>query len=104
MQNSMQWIQDTPAGAALNVRVIPRAPRNRVEGVLGDALKIRLQAPPVDGKANAALVRFLADTLDISAARVEILAGETGRRKRIRLAGMTAAAVRAGLGVPQTLS
>ena len=104
MQNSMQWIQDTPAGAVLNARVIPRAPRNRVEGVLGDALKIRLRAPPVDGKANTALIRFLAATLDISAARVEIMAGETGRRKRLCLRGMAAAEIRARLGMPQTLS
>ena len=72
----------------MNVRVIPRASRNQIQGVLGDALKIRLQAPPVDGKANDALVRFLADTLNVPVRHVRLLSGETGRNKKVFLDGV----------------
>ncbi|MFH0908709.1 MAG: DUF167 domain-containing protein [bacterium] len=89
----MTWIKSTPDGVVLTIRVVPRASKNSVDGPLGDALKIRLQSPPVDGKANKALVRFLADMLDIAASRVVIVAGETGRSKRILVRGMDASAL-----------
>ncbi len=88
----MPWIQPTPDGAVLRVRVTPRASRNEVQGVLGDALKIRLQAPPVEGKANEALVRFLAERLDLPLRAITLLSGETGRNKRVRVAGLSEAA------------
>ena len=83
----------------VNVRVIPRASRNQIQGVLGDALKIRLQAPPVEGKANEALVRFLADILDLPARNISLLSGETGRNKRVLLKTLDEAAARARLEV-----
>jgi hypothetical protein len=76
----------------LTVRVIPRAAREQVAGLHGDALKIRLPAPPVEGKANAALIRFLSDRLDVPANRVSILSGETGRNKRVLVRGAEAGA------------
>ncbi|MGD0017539.1 MAG: DUF167 family protein [Verrucomicrobiia bacterium] len=79
----MSWFQTTADGVVLNIRVVPRASKTEVQGVLGDALKIRLQAPPVDGKANAALVKFLADKLGIAKSNVTLLSGETGRVKRV---------------------
>ena len=84
----MSWIQPAAGGCVVNVRVIPRASRNQIQGVLGDALKIRLQAPPVDGKANDALVRFLADTLNVPVRHVRLLSGETGRNKKVFLDGV----------------
>ena len=93
----MTWIKATPDGAILTIRVVPRASKNSIDGPLGDALKIRLQSPPVDGKANKALVRFLADMLDLSASRITILSGETGRSKRIEIRGVAEASVRAKL-------
>ena len=83
----------------VNVRVIPRASKNQIQGVLGDALKIRLQAPPVDGKANDALVRFLADTLRLPARNISLLSGETGRNKRVLLIGLDEAEARARLNI-----
>ena len=97
--SSMSWIEPTAGGCVLNVRVIPRASRNKIQGVLGDSLKIRLQAPPVDGKANEALVRFLADTLRLPARNIDLLSGETGRNKRVLLSGLDEAKTRARLNI-----
>lgn len=69
----------------LNVKVVPRAAKDDIAGVLGDQLKVRIQAPPVEGKANTYLVKFLSKQWNIPRASIKILSGETGRRKRIRI-------------------
>ena len=92
-------IQETADGVQFAVRVVPRASKNGVQGELGDAVKIRLCAPPVDGAANAALVEFLAELLGVSRSRVRLVSGATGRNKRIAVDGVTAAAVKGRLGV-----
>lgn len=97
----MPYLTDTPEGAVLALRIVPRASKNAIAGAHGDALKIRLTAPPVDGAANAALIAFLADTLDIPRARVQLLSGATGRNKRLLLAGCPAARARSTL-TPKT--
>lgn len=91
------WIKACDGGVVLNLRIVPRASRNAAAEAVGDALKIRLRAPPVDGKANAALCEFLADTLGVPKRAVTILAGETGRLKRVRVAGLAPAAAEARL-------
>ena len=90
----MPFLTDTPAGAVLNLRIIPRAHKNAIQGELGDALKIRLCAPPVEGAANAALIEFLSDAFSIPRARVQLLAGATSRNKRVLLAGCSSSSVR----------
>ena len=90
----MSFLTDTPAGAVLNLRIIPRAHKNAIQGELGDALKIRLCAPPVDGAANAALIEFLSDHFSIPRARIQLLSGATSRNKRVLLAGMKADDIR----------
>ena len=90
----MSFVTDTPAGAVLNLRIVPRAAKNAIAGEHGDALKIRLCAPPVDGAANAALVEFLAETFALPRNRVQLLSGQTSRTKRVLLAGLSAAQVR----------
>ncbi len=85
------WARDGGGGAVLEILVQPRASRTRALGEHGGRLKIQLAAPPVDGEANAALVEVLADALGVRRADVAILAGETGRRKRVRAAGVSAA-------------
>jgi hypothetical protein len=75
----------------LNVIVSPRASRTRIMGVHDDRLKIQIAAPPADGKANQALVRFLAETLGITKAQVEIVGGGSNTRKTVRLSKVTAA-------------
>jgi len=74
----------------LALHIVPRARATAVAGAHGDAVKIRLAAPPVDGAANAELVRFLAARLKVPAARVTIVGGESGRRKIVAINGMDA--------------
>ena len=69
----------------LDVRVQPRASRTEFAGLFGDRLKVRLNAPPVDGRANAALLAFIADACELPKSRVSLDAGQAGRDKRIRL-------------------
>ena len=80
-------LHDGKAGAAIAVRVTPRASRNKIVEVLPDGtIKIHIAAPPVDGEANAELIDFLAGVLNIPKSRLEIVAGETGRDKLIVIA------------------
>ena len=76
------------AGVAFTVRVVPRAKRDAIEGTMDGALKIRLKAPPVEGQANEALRRLLAERLNIPRAAVTILSGESSRRKRVAVRGV----------------
>ena len=82
-------------GCTFQVRVLPRSRRDQVVGLHGDALKVRLTAPPVKGKANRALQEFLAGRLGVSRSAVEILSGHTSRHKRVRVRNVSADAVRA---------
>jgi uncharacterized protein (TIGR00251 family) len=73
------------ADLLVNVRVQPRASRTEFAGVMGERLRIRLNAPPVDGRANAALVEFVARACTLPRSRVTVDSGATGRDKRLRL-------------------
>ena len=75
------------------VRVQPRASRSEIVGLHGDALKVRLSAPPVDGAANEALVELVADALGVAKRAVRIVSGESSRSKTVEVEGVTAAAV-----------
>ena len=86
-------VRDTAHGATLSVKVHPRAKKNAVTGEVGDAFKLALTAPPVEGAANDACVRFLAELLDVPRSSVTIAAGESSRQKLIRVAGLSAAEV-----------
>lgn len=86
-------ITDAQPGAAFAVRVVPRASKNEIAGRVGDAIKVRLTAPPVDGKANQALVAFLAQKLGVRKNQVEIVAGETSRNKVVCVLGLSPAEV-----------
>ena len=87
-------------GWILNVQVQPRARRDELAGIHGDALKIRLRAPPVEGKANDALIAFLADLLGVPRRELAIGSGATARRKTVRLPEMSAGALARALGLP----
>jgi uncharacterized protein (TIGR00251 family) len=75
--------------AYLNVKVIPGASRNKIAGWIGDAVKIRVQAPPEKGKANAAVIALLADFLDIPAKQLSICAGHTSQNKVVEVQGVS---------------
>ena len=83
------WLDETSAGLRLRIHAQPGAKRTAVAGIHGDALKIRIQAAPVDGKANAALLGFLAKTLQCSPSQLVLLKGEHSRRKLIGVNGLT---------------
>jgi uncharacterized protein (TIGR00251 family) len=85
------------SGARINVYVQPRASRNEIAGMHGDALKIRLTAPPVDNAANAALVDFIAARVGVPKASVRVVSGATSRRKVIEIGGVALEAVTAAL-------
>lgn len=82
MANWYRWQGDD---LLLTLRIQPRASRDEIVGPHGDTLKVRITAPPVDGKANQHLLRFLAEVFDVPQASVELITGETGREKRIRI-------------------
>ncbi len=96
----MSWITQTPRGIILSIHATPRASKAGIQGLHGDALKIRLRAPPVDGKANAALVEYLAELLKVPERSLSLLTGETGRQKRILVEGIDLATAASRLGIP----
>jgi uncharacterized protein (TIGR00251 family) len=77
------------AYTVIDVRVIPRAGKSGIAGMRGDSLLVRLNAPPVDGAANAELTEVLADALDVPKRAVSIVAGARARQKRVRIDGVT---------------
>jgi uncharacterized protein (TIGR00251 family) len=89
-RSTTTWLRAREGGVEVDVLVVPRASRTELSGVQGDRLKVRLAAPPVEGKANKALVRWLAKQLGVSRRAVAIASGETGRRKVVRVAGIDA--------------
>lgn len=90
-------IEENKEGCTFEVRVAPRASANRMVGTLGNAIKIRIAASPVQGAANKALVEFLARRLGVRSHDVEILTGHTSRTKRVRIFGVTAEEVESNL-------
>ena len=88
--------------ASIGIYVQPRASKTEVSGMHDGLIRIRLAAPPVDGAANAALVAFIAERLDIAKSRVRVISGLASRRKVVRVEGMTEATVVAAL-MPQAM-
>jgi uncharacterized protein (TIGR00251 family) len=86
---------------SLSVRIQPRASKNEITRMDDGRLKIRLTAPPVDGAANEALVKFLADQFHVGRSQVEIVSGHTGREKVIRITGIGEGAVQRLLNSPK---
>lgn len=85
----MGYFAETPEGVILNVRAQPRSSRSGLDGVLGEAVKVRIKCAPVDGKANKELVETLADAFGLPKSAVVFKSGETSKTKRILLRGVT---------------
>jgi len=79
----MWWVQEIPEGVTFKVTVQPRGSRNELVGLQGDALKIKLTAPPVEGAANRMCVEFLAKSLKVRKSDVEIIQGHSSRAKKV---------------------
>jgi len=94
-------IRDTPQGATFQVKVQPRAKKNAVTGEVGDALKLALAAPPIEGRANEACIAFFAELLSVPRSSVTIAAGHSSRNRVIRVAGVSAAEVRKAVASSQ---
>jgi uncharacterized protein (TIGR00251 family) len=92
------FLRETSGGTLLSVKLQPRASSNEICAPLGDELKIKVTAPPVDAAANQALVEFLADKLDCPRGKVELLRGQTSRHKTIMLHGFKPAEILQRLG------
>jgi len=92
-------INDSSDGAAFAVKIHPRAKKNAITGEVGDALKLALTAPPIDGRANDACIEFLANLLKVPRSSVTIASGQTSRRKVIRVKGLSAEELRKRLGM-----
>ena len=92
-------VRDSPSGAIIDIRVIPRAHKTIIAGTRQGALLVRVAAPPVEEAANTALLHYLAQLLELPVRSVRILAGEKSRVKRVQVEGLGADTVRARLGI-----
>jgi uncharacterized protein len=92
-------LHETSAGVTFTVKVHPRAKKNAITGELGDALKLSLTTPPIEGRANQACIEFFANLLEVPRSSVTIASGQTSRRKVIRVTGLAAEEVRKRLGI-----
>lgn len=90
----------SPPAVTLEIKAVPNAPRSEVVGWLGSAVKVKLQAPPVEGRANAELCRFLAATLGLPRHAVTLAHGSTSRQKRVQITGLTRAEIISRLPLP----
>ena len=88
-------LRETETGVTFRIRAVPRASRNEVAGIQGDALKLRITAPPVEGKANEDCIRLLAETLGVKKGQVTIIAGHGSRTKTIAVEGAKATEIAA---------
>ena len=87
------------ASCTLNLKTIPNAPRDEIAGWLGDALKVKVHAPALEGRANEALLEFLAAELGVHHRAVTLVRGDKSRHKVIRIEGLTLAEVKVRLGL-----
>ena len=85
------YFTESPEGVVLNVKAQPRSSKAGLDGILGDAVKVRIRSAPVDGKANKELVETLADAFDLPKSAVVFKGGETSKTKRLLLRGVDAA-------------
>lgn len=97
MNGADEFVRDVADGCTLKVRVHPGAKKDAVMGLHGGSVKIALSAPPVDGRANEALIAFLAEKVGLPRGRISLVAGATSRSKMLRVTGKSAADVAAAL-------
>jgi len=89
----MSWIEAVEGGVLLRLRIVPNASKNELAGLYGDALKVRVQSPALEGRANAALQKFIAKKLGLSKSAVELVGGAKSRDKQLLVHGLDPAAL-----------
>lgn len=87
----------TTASCTISIKAIPNAPRSEIVGWLGDALKVKVHAPPVEGRANEVLCAFLADTFDLPRRAITVLRGDTSRQKLVHIVGLSFAELKSSV-------
>ena len=92
-------LQESESGVTFAVKVHPRAKKNAITGELGDALKVSLTTPPIEGRANEACIEFFAKLLKVPRSSVTIASGQTSRQKVVRVSGLSAEEVRKRIGM-----
>jgi len=92
-------VRQTASGVSFYVKIHPRAKKNAITGELGDALKVSLTAPPLEGRANKACIEFFANLLNVPRSSVTIASGRTGRRKVLCIAGLSVEEVGKRIGM-----
>ena len=85
----MLFVKEDMDGVIIKIKVQPRASKNQLAGIMDGALRVRLIAPPVDGEANEACIKFLAGVFKVPRQRVELVTGHAGRHKMVRIVGIT---------------
>jgi hypothetical protein len=98
---TLPWLRQAGDDVVLTLHIQPGAKKTEVAGQHGEALKIRLAAPPVDGRANDCLIAFLAECLGLAKARLELVSGASSRAKRIRVSATDADTVRRALSADE---
>jgi uncharacterized protein (TIGR00251 family) len=91
------WLREEARGVVLSLHIQPGATRTEIVGLHGEALKIRLHAPPIEGRANAALIEYLARMLAVPRGRLSLVSGEAARAKRVCVEGLQATEIAARL-------
>jgi len=81
-------VREVESGVVFSIHVIPRSKKEGFAGTHGDSIKVKVNAPPVEGAANKAVVKFIAKLFDVSKSNVEIIKGETGREKQVLVRGV----------------
>jgi uncharacterized protein (TIGR00251 family) len=97
----MSWLIAGGAAVTLRLHIQPGAKKSEIAGLHGEALKIRLAAPPVDGRANACLIAFVADRLGIATSQISMVSGSASRAKRICISGVDPALIRRRFAVTE---
>lgn len=85
----MEWLEEKNGFLIIHIHLQPRASKNEIVGVRGDALKIKITSPPVEGAANSLLIEFMAKKLGLAKSRIVIASGEKSRHKRLTVEGLS---------------
>ena len=99
----MVFLKETGNGVIFHIHVVPKSAKNECAGIQGDAIKLKLTAPPVEGQANDACIRFLSDLLSVKKNQVTIISGHKSRKKTVAIQGKGKKEIEAVFSIPPSL-